>query len=92
MVFLYPKMRLPWCYREHRYYAHSRRERKKRRPEKAECPYCDSTARPRCTMVISQAGWVLFIVLLFLFFPLCWIGLLMTEPEYRCRDCGARLG
>jgi hypothetical protein len=79
------------CYREHRYYAHSRRRKKKRRPQRAECPFCDSTARPYSTWVISQAGWILFAVLLLFFFPLCWIGLLMTEPEYRCSDCGARL-
>lgn len=79
------------CYREHRYHAHSRRRKKKRRPERVECPYCDSTARPRAAWVISQSGWVLFVVLLLFFFPLCWIGLLMTEPEYRCSDCGARL-
>ncbi len=79
------------CYREHRYYAHSRRRRKKRRPERIECPYCDSTARPYSAWVISPTGWVIFAVLLLVFFPLCWIGLLMTEPEYRCSDCGARL-
>jgi DNA-directed RNA polymerase subunit RPC12/RpoP len=79
------------CYREHRNHAHSRRKKKKRRPERVECPHCDSTARPRTAWVISQSGWVLFVVLLLFFFPLCWIGLLMTEPEYRCTDCGARL-
>jgi len=79
------------CYREHRYYAHSRQRKKKRRPERVECLRCDSTARPRTTWVISQTGWVVFAVLLIFFFPLCWIGLLMTEPEYRCADCGARL-
>jgi DNA-directed RNA polymerase subunit RPC12/RpoP len=79
------------CYREHHYYAHSRRRKKKRRPERIECHRCDSTARPYTSWVISQSGWVVFVVLLILFFPLCWIGLLMTEPEYRCADCGARL-
>jgi DNA-directed RNA polymerase subunit RPC12/RpoP len=79
------------CYREHRYYSHSRRRKKKRRPEKAECPYCDSTARPYSTWVISQNGWIVFIILLIFFFPLCWIGLLMTDPVYRCSDCGRQL-
>ncbi len=80
------------CYREHRYYAHSKRRQKKRRPEKVQCPYCDSTARPYSAWVISQAGWAVFVVLLIFFFPLCWIGLLMTEPEYKCADCGRRVG
>jgi DNA-directed RNA polymerase subunit RPC12/RpoP len=79
------------CYREHHYYAHSRRRKKKRRPERVECPRCDSTARPYSTWVISQNGWIVFAILLIFFFPLCWIGLLMTEPEYRCSDCNARL-
>jgi hypothetical protein len=79
------------CYREHRYYAHSRRKKKKRRPERIQCPYCDSTERPRTVWVISQSGWILFAVLLFVFFPLCWVGLLMTDPEHRCYDCGRRL-
>ena len=80
------------CYREHRYYSHSRRRKKKRRPQRVECPYCDSTERPRSAWVISQSGWIVFIIVLLLFFfPLCWLGLLMTEPEYRCSDCGAKL-
>jgi DNA-directed RNA polymerase subunit RPC12/RpoP len=75
------------CYREHRYHAHSQR---KRRPRNA-CPYCGSMARPYYTTVISQGGWTAFFLLLVFFFPLCWIGLLMTETQMKCDDCGARL-
>jgi hypothetical protein len=79
------------CYREHRYYAHAPK-RKKRRPRNVECDYCGSTARPTYTDAISEAGWVTFAVLLVLFFPLCWIGLLITDTRVTCSDCGARLG
>lgn len=77
------------CYREHRDQAHSRKRSKKTRY--VECSRCGSTAEPYQTTVISDGGWVMFVILLILFFPLCWIGLLMTETRYTCADCGARL-
>jgi hypothetical protein len=77
------------CYREHRFHAHA--PRPKSRPRREVCPNCGSTARPYETTAISQSGWVVFAVLLVFFFPLFWIGLLMTETQVRCADCGARL-
>jgi hypothetical protein len=77
------------CYREHRYQVHSSRRR--RRPSRDECYRCGCTDRPYAAQTISPAGWVVFAVLLVFFFPLCWIGLLMTETERRCPDCRARL-
>jgi DNA-directed RNA polymerase subunit RPC12/RpoP len=78
------------CYREHRYHSHDKRK-KKSRPREAECEFCGSNARPYVTTSISEAGWILFAILLVFFFPLCWLGLLMTETRLKCRDCGARL-
>jgi hypothetical protein len=75
------------CQREHRYHAHS--PKKRRRPE--ICDRCGSTARPYESTVISQAGWITFALLLVFFFPLFWIGLLMTESRIKCSDCGAFL-
>lgn len=77
------------CSREHRYHAHRPRRKKAARP--VECDRCGSTYPPYQRTVISQTGWVLFVVLLILFFPLCWIGLLMTETQINCSDCGVRL-
>ena len=77
------------CYREHRYQTHA--PARKSRPRREECDRCGSTARPYRTQVITEGGWILFAVLLVFFFPLCWIGLLMTETEWRCADCRARL-
>ena len=77
------------CYREHRYHAHDKR--KKKRTRDVECDYCGSSARPYITSEISAGGWAVFAILLVLFFPLCWIGLLITETKVKCSDCGARL-
>lgn len=56
------------------------------------CPYCGSDETPFLRSQISGAGWAVFVIMIFLCFPLCFIGLLITE-EYRvCRDCGVRLG
>jgi DNA-directed RNA polymerase subunit RPC12/RpoP len=77
------------CYREHRHHAHSRRRKKRSRP--VECDVCGSKEPPYARTQISQEGWICFALLLVLFFPLCWIGLLMTQTEWRCRDCGALL-
>jgi DNA-directed RNA polymerase subunit RPC12/RpoP len=78
------------CYREHRYHAHPKRK-KKQPAEFIECRHCGSTERPYSSSSISEGGWILFVVLLFLFFPLCWIGLLITEQRETCADCGARI-
>jgi hypothetical protein len=77
------------CYREHRHHAHARPS--KSAPRYVECEFCGSTARPYRYTVISTAGWVTFALLLIFFFPLFWIGLLITETQMKCSDCGARL-
>jgi DNA-directed RNA polymerase subunit RPC12/RpoP len=77
------------CYREHHAHAHTSKRKKRSRP--VECPYCGSREPPYRTTSISQSGWIVFALLLVFFFPLFWIGLLMTETEYRCADCRARL-
>jgi DNA-directed RNA polymerase subunit RPC12/RpoP len=77
------------CIREHRRHAHSTQP--KGRPQLVECSRCGSSARPYQVNEISSGGWVVFAVLLILFFPLCWIGLLMTESHWKCSDCGARI-
>ena len=56
------------------------------------CPHCRSDRRPQMRNEISETGWILFIVLLAVFFPLCWIGLLQRENVKYCADCGAKLG
>jgi DNA-directed RNA polymerase subunit RPC12/RpoP len=77
------------CYREHNHHAHAKKP--KRRPRAEECEYCGSTERPYQTSEISQGGWITFALLMVFFFPLFWVGLLMTETRWKCSDCGARL-
>ena len=56
------------------------------------CPYCRSTAPPFTLEKISEAGWLVFALMLFFCFPLFWIGLLMKENQRYCSACRARLG
>jgi RNA polymerase subunit RPABC4/transcription elongation factor Spt4 len=51
------------------------------------CPNCGTTAHPRVEEKISQGGWIVFAVLMVVFFPLFWIGLLMKEKYQVCPVC-----
>lgn len=64
-----------------------RRPRRRRRG----CPECGSKEPPVSRWKVSATGWVLFAVLLLFCFPLFWIGLLITEEQRECYDCGARI-
>lgn len=56
------------------------------------CPFCGTRSWPITRSQISTGGWVVFVVMLFVCFPLCFIGLLMKD-EYRvCSGCGMKLG
>ena len=57
-----------------------------------QCPYCHHVGPVRIAQKISTGGWVCFWVLLFAFFPLCWIGLLIQQDYYACVSCGIMLG
>jgi hypothetical protein len=51
------------------------------------CPHCNSTYPPLRNRRITTSGWITFGVLVLLFFPLSWIGLLMQENYLRCSQC-----
>jgi RNA polymerase subunit RPABC4/transcription elongation factor Spt4 len=51
------------------------------------CPNCGTTAHPRIEEKISQGGWIVFAILLVVFFPIFWIGLLMKEKYQVCPVC-----
>lgn len=55
------------------------------------CPNCMSQFLPRIERRISTTGWVVFAVLLVVFFPLFWIGLLIKEDVQICPSCSLRL-
>ena len=55
------------------------------------CPYCRTSGAPFIRRKVSTAGWVLFILFLWVF-PLNLLWLLLTEEVYVCSDCGLRFG
>ena len=56
------------------------------------CPHCGTQNFPRVERKISTAGWIVFAVLLVMFFPLFWIGLLIKEDVKICPVCNFRVG
>jgi len=57
-----------------------------------ECPYCHTDEYPEVKSKISTAGWVVFVVLLLICFPLCIIALFIKEDYRVCSACGIKLG
>jgi hypothetical protein len=55
------------------------------------CPYCGNRAPALLRNKTATAGWVIFVVLLIIFFPLCWIGFFFQEPYYVCAYCGSKI-
>jgi DNA-directed RNA polymerase subunit RPC12/RpoP len=55
------------------------------------CPRCSTTFPPRVERRISTGGWITFAVLLVVFFPLFWIGLLIKEDVVQCQGCNLKL-
>ena len=56
------------------------------------CPHCQGEYPPRIERRISTAGWITFAVLLVVFFPLFWIGLLIKEDVPVCQFCNNKVG
>ncbi len=61
-------------------------------PVVLQCPYCHNYGPVLIQQRISTAGWITFAVLLIVFFPLFWIGLLIKENYHMCSHCGLKLG
>ncbi|MEO7660481.1 MAG: LITAF-like zinc ribbon domain-containing protein [Pyrinomonadaceae bacterium] len=55
------------------------------------CPNCMTNYPPRLERRISTGGWITFAVLLVVFFPLFWIGLLIKEDVYVCQGCNSKI-
>ena len=57
------------------------------------CPYCHTHAPAIIRRHTSTAGWIGFIAMLIICFPIAWIvPLLAKENYYVCCGCGIRLG
>lgn len=68
-----------------------RRSRRKRHHSSFECPRCGSREKPEIRKETAAVGWILFVVLLLFFFPLCWLGIFMRETWEVCWACGHRV-
>jgi len=55
------------------------------------CPRCATQAMPNAVRKISTAGWITFAVLMVVFFPLFWIGLLIKEEVRVCPVCNLKI-
>lgn len=55
------------------------------------CPRCGSRVAPRMERKISNAGWIVFAVLLVTFFPLFWVGFLIKEEVPVCPICNLKM-
>ena len=55
------------------------------------CPRCASQTMPKIVKRISTAGWIVFAVLMVMFFPLFWIGLLIKEDVRLCPVCNFQI-
>lgn len=55
------------------------------------CPNCMSQFLPKIEKRISTTGWIVFAVLLVVFFPLFWIGLLIKEDVHVCPSCKTKV-
>lgn len=54
-----------------------------------KCPMCSYQGMPQSREKISTAGWILFVVLIFLCIFLCWIPLItMKSRANACPQCG----
>lgn len=56
------------------------------------CPRCAAQVYPRFEKRISNAGWIVFAVLLIIFFPLFWVGFLIKEDVKICPVCNSKVG
>ncbi|TKG96574.1 hypothetical protein EYV94_04815 [Puteibacter caeruleilacunae] len=59
-----------------------------------KCPYCNHEGMPYVEKRLTTGAWVLFAVLVFVCFPLCWIPFVvdgMKEEIARCQNCGLKL-
>ncbi len=55
------------------------------------CPRCASQMPPKVVKRVSTAGWIVFAVLMVIFFPLFWIGLLIKEDVRMCSVCNFKI-
>jgi RNA polymerase subunit RPABC4/transcription elongation factor Spt4 len=70
----------PLAFRQHQNLAHTQ-----------ICPRCANQQVSIYKRKVSTAGWIVFAVLMVVFLPLFWIGLLIKEDVRFCSVCNLRL-
>lgn len=61
-------------------------------PQGWRCPYCGFAGQPVQYTSITTAGWIVFVLLLFLCIILCWIPLIsMREQKTVCPGCRTKI-
>jgi hypothetical protein len=55
------------------------------------CRVCGYNGRPYIERKVSTTGWAVFVALLVLFFPLCWIAVFIKEDVAKCANCRNKL-
>ncbi len=55
------------------------------------CRVCGYNGRPYIERKVSTVGWAVFVALLVLFFPLCWIAVFIKEDVAKCANCRNKL-
>lgn len=56
------------------------------------CPYCRYVGPPQTEKKTSTGGWILFVALIFLCVPICWLALFLKETRRKCPSCGTSAG
>ena len=64
-------------------------------PFNVQCPQCSSFVQTTTSFQVGGLTWIIFVVLLILFWPLCWLPFVMKSCKdvvHTCPGCGARIG
>lgn len=59
------------------------------------CPFCSQSARTRVRTAPNWATWISGLILLFVFWPICWIPFVadsMKQTDHFCTSCQNKVG
>lgn len=64
-------------------------------PYNVQCPHCSSFVLTTTSYSPGALTWILFVILLIIFWPICWIPFLIKECKdvvHTCPACNSRIG
>ena len=62
------------------------------RRSRFRCPFCGTSMPPRTKSSMSTGGIIMFIFLLIICFPICFLAFFMQDKTKACSECGVTLG